>query len=229
MTTLLQLRTGARQRADMSDDSGAVPDTELTEYVNEANSELYDLITDADEARLFAVNATKPQQVGDYSFRLPQNFFRMVSVDVLVDNYYRAAVPADPAEFAQLAKNRTGSNREYRPKYLTRQDYNTGEWFIFVFPAPTEDTLVITYWPRPAKLTLDSDKINDDESFAEFIKIGAAIRMLNKVERDATALVFARKRLEKRIRKNIYATDFNHPRVVRDLSDRSGFGVTRTW
>jgi hypothetical protein len=48
--------------------------------------------------------------------------------------------------------------------------------------------------------------------------------MLNKVERDATALLLARKQLQKRIREAVYASDFNSPRMIRDIAHRYGFG-----
>ena len=76
--TLLQLREGSRARADMIYDSDAIDDQEVNSYVNESYHELFDLITAADDARQFTVNATIPPQVGDYSFRLPYDFYRVV-------------------------------------------------------------------------------------------------------------------------------------------------------
>lgn len=227
--TLVQLRDGARQRADMILDSDAVPDLEANQYINEAYHELYDLITAADEAKLFAVNATKPPQVGEYSFRLPSDFYRLVSVHVRRDGRYAKATPADSSSYAELAANRDNGSVRYRYEYLVRWDINTGERFVFVFPAPTSDTLAITYWPQPKELSLDSESLDNPASWLEFVMVAAGVRMLNKVERDSTALLFAKRQLGKRIQKAVYATDFNFPRTVRDFTPRSAFGGLPPW
>lgn len=218
--TLTQLRLGSRDRADMTQDSDSVDDAELNEYVNEAYHELYDLITSVDDARQFAVNATKPPSVGDYSFRLPYDFYRLVSLHVRRGAVYIPGLPADPAQYAELADNRSAQTP---PRYFVRWHINTGERFVFVFPAPTTDDLAITYFPQPKELSLDSDSLDNPASWLEFVMIGAAIRMLNKVERDATALLLAKRQLETRIRKAVRASDFNSPRMIRDIDYRYGY------
>jgi len=218
--TLSQLREGARQRADMTEDSDAIADAEANRYVNEAYHELYDLITSADDARQFTVNAPKPPQVGTHSFRLPNDFYRVVSVHVRRGEYYVPALPADPSRYAELADN---TSEVGAPKYFVRWDINTGERFVFVFPAPTPETLAITYWPQPAELSLDSDSVDNPASWLEFVMVAAGIRMLDKVERETTAQLLAKRQLETRIRKAVYASDFNSPRMIRDVAHRYGF------
>jgi hypothetical protein len=222
--TLLQLREGARQRADMMSDSGAVSDVEANQYINEAFHELYDIITAADEAKLFTVHATKPPQVGPNSFRLPSDFYRLVSVHISRDGRYVRALPADASETAELVSNRANSNTRYRYEYQIRWNINTGERFVFVFPAATTDTLAITYWPQPKELSIDSESLDNPASWLEFVMVAAGVRMLNKVERDATALLLAKRQLGKRIQKAVYSSDFNFPRTIRDYSSRQGFG-----
>ena len=219
--TLKDLRNGARERSDMVSDSGAVGDVEVNTYVNEAYHELFDLITSADDARQFTVNATIPPQVGKFSFRLPNDFYRIVSLHVRRGEFYIPGIPAGSSEYAELADN---WNDWARPKYFIRWNINTGERFVFVFPAPTPEELAITYWPQPAELSLDSDSLDNPASWLEYVMVSAAIRMLNKVERDATALVLAREQLKKRIREAVFASDFNSPRVIRDVAHRYGFG-----
>jgi hypothetical protein len=219
--TLSQLREGARQRADMTYDSDAIDDIEANGYVNEAYHELYDLITSADDAKQFAVNATVPPQVGEHSFRLPFDFYRLVSLHVRIGGHYVPGLPADPAQYAELAIS-TYVNAP--TKYFVRWDINTGERFVFVFPPPNSEDLAMTYFPQPKELSLDSDALDNPASWLEYTMVSAAIRMLNKVERDATALLLARKQLEARIRKAVYASDFNSPRMIRDVAYRYGFG-----
>ncbi len=227
--TLVELRNGARDRSDMAYDSDAVSDLEVNDYINQAYHELYDAITAADEARLFTVNATKPPQVGQYSFRLPNDFYRLVSVHVHSGERYSRAMPADPSQYADLASNSSNGSASYSYQYFVRWHINTGERFIFVFPAPTSDTLAITYWPQPQELSIDSDSVDNPASWLEFVMVAAGVRMLNKVERDATALLLAKRQLEKRIQKAVYGSDFNYPRVVRDYTRPTSFGGLLPW
>ena len=213
----------------MMSDSGAVSDLEANQYINEAYHELYDIITVADEAKLFTVHATKPPQVGTNSFRLPTDFYRLVSVHINRDGRYVRAIPADPSETAELVSNRTNSDTRYRYEYQVRWNINTGERFVFVFPPPTSDTLAITYWPQPKELSTDSESLDNPASWLEFVMIAAGVRMLNKVERDATALLLAKRQLEKRIQKAVYASDFNFPRTIRDYTSRNAFGGVYEW
>jgi hypothetical protein len=145
----------------------------------------------------------------------------MVSVHVLREDQYVPALPADPAQFAELADNVTPYAA---PQYFVRWDINTGERFVFVFPAPAPEELAMTYWPQPTTLDLDSDSLDNPASWLEFVMVSAAIRMLTKVERDATQLLLAKKQLEQRIKKAVYASDFNGPRTIRDVAYRYGFG-----
>ena len=227
--TLSQLREGARQRSDMEYDSGAVSDLEVNQYINEAYHDLYDLITAADEARLFTKNATQPPKVGDYAFQLPSDFYRLVSLHVYQDGRYTPSVPADPSEYPELAAASDYSATKFQHRYFVRWDINTGERLVFVFPAPSSETLAITYWPQPKELSVDTESLDNPASWLEYVMVGAAIRMLNKVERDATALLLLHRGLGKRIQKAVYATDYNYPSVVRDLSYRDGYGNFRSW
>lgn len=211
----------------MAHDSGAISDSEANGYINEAYHELYDLITLSDEARLFTVNATKPPKLGQFSFRLPSDFYRLVSVHVLRENKYVPATPADPSRYAELADNVGTSDR--RHQYYVRWNINTGERTLFVFPAPTSETLALTYWPQPKELSTDSDSIDNPASWLEFVMVAAAIRMLDKVERDPTAQILAKRKLEKRIQQAVYASDFSYPRTIRDLSRSYTDGEYTRW
>jgi hypothetical protein len=225
--TLRQLREMARSRADMTEDSDAVSDDELNEYINEAYHELYDLITVADEARLFAVNAQELPQVGTtHEFALPPNFYRLVSLHVMKAGRYQPGYPADPSSYAELAS--AGDNLSgYR--YFVRWNINTGMRSLFVFPAPTSETLAITYWPTPRELSLDTQMLDNPASWLELVSVGAAIRMLDKVERDATALLLAKRRLEARIQKAVYASDYHRPRVILDSVPTRAFSGVTEW
>jgi len=204
----------------MTNDSAAISDLLANEFVNDTWHELYDLIVSADDAKLFAQNATNPPKVGTYSYRLPYDFYRLVSLHTRRGEYYIPGIPADPAEYAELADNWY----EYtRPKYFVRWNINTGERFVFIFPEPQEE-VAITYFPQPKELSLDTDSLDNPASWLEFVVVGAAIKMLVKIERDASALMYAHGQLTDRIEDSVQGMDFNGPRRIRDIAYRYGFG-----
>lgn len=217
--TLLQLRQDSRRAAGLTTDADAVADLTVNEYINQAYHELYDLIIDADDGRIFAVNATNPPSVGSHSFRLPWDYYRLISCHVRRGESYMPAERADPSEYAELADNSHGYER---PKYFVRWNINSGEQFIFVFPEPSSEALALTYFPRPKELSLDADSLDNPASWLSFVSYGAAIKMLNQLERDASAQLIELKRLGQRIQDSVNDLDMNSPAFVRDMDGRYG-------
>jgi hypothetical protein len=215
--TLLQLRQDARRAVGLTADADAVSDLTLDEYINQSYHELYDLIIDADDGRIFAENATNPPVVGEFSFRLPGDFYRLISCHVRRGERWIPAERADASEYAELASS---VSRYHRPKYYTRWKITTGEWFIFVFPSPGTESLAVTYFPKPLELSIDSDSLDNPASWLSFVVYGAAIKMLNQLERDPSAQLMELKRLGQRIQDSVADLDMNSPAFVRDTDGR---------
>jgi hypothetical protein len=217
--TLLQLRQDSRRAAGLTVDADAVSDVTLNEYINQAYHELYDLIIDADDGRIFAVNATNPPALGSHSFRMPGDFYRLISCHVRRGERWIPAERADASEYAELASN---LSRHHRPKYYTRWRISTGEWFIFVFPEIGADKLALTYFPKPVELSVDADSLDNPASWLSFVSYGAAIKMLNQLERDAAPQLIELKRLGQRVQDSVSDIDMNSPAFVRDTDGRYG-------
>ena len=209
-------------------DSGQVSDLEWNGYVNDSWHELYDHITENDDARVFTVNATELEQVeGTPQFDLPEDYYRLVSASVLVNGRYQPAKPMPPSRYAELA-----DNIEYRGvhQYTVRRNPNTGRQAIFVLPIPSSETLAITYWPRPKLLSEDGEVLDQPASYYfEYIEEGAAIRALQKVERDTTAHHLAKRQLGTRIQKAVYGADLSYPLTMDDETGQDHFGGYRQW
>ena len=217
--TLAQLREEAYLKADLKNGASSVPTELANVFVNEAWAELYDKLIAADDGRLFAVTATVPVQVGEHSFRLPYDFKHLCSLHVRRGNYYTPGIRADAAQMAELADN------EYdwsQPRYFVRENPATGEEFVFVYPAPDEDDLSITYFPEAKYLSLDTDELANKGQRLEYVTLGTAIRMLNRIERDASQQVAAMKACEKRVVGSIHNLDMNSPKRIRELAYRYG-------
>jgi hypothetical protein len=219
--TLQELRQDARRAADLTHDSDAVNDLTLNTYINEAFHELYDIIIDADDGRIFAKNAMQLPQLGDFTFLLPTELYRLISCHVLMGSSYVPAVRADPSEYAELAD---GLSHYAAPRYLLRWDINIGTQFLAIFPAQTTETVAITYFPRPKTLSSDGEFIDLPASWISFISWGAAIKMLTQLERDASAHFIELRRLAQRVEDSVGDLDMNSPAVVRDSTNRNRGG-----
>lgn len=218
-TTLLQLRNDAYLKADLANDSGSIPTALATTYVNEAWRELYDLIVSMDDARIFAINAEVPVAVGRFSLRLPNDFYHLCSLHVRRGEDYLPAIAADPAQYAELA---VASNRTPRgaPQYFLRENPTTGEDFVFLFPETPVADVAITYFPRPPVLQAPEDTIADKGGRAEFVSLGAAIRMLQKLDRDTSQIKDQQNEVRHRLHNAITNRDLNNPSQIRDIAYR---------
>ena len=217
--TLKQLREDARRTAGLTADSDAIEDLTLNEYINQSWAELYDLVIDADDGRIFAVNATNPPSVGEHSFRLPMDFYRLISCHVRRGEHYVPAERAESSEYATLADNWHSLGQ---PKYYVRRDPNTGEHFIFVFPEPASVSLAITYFPQPKELSADADSLDNPARWLSFVNYATAVKMLNQLERDPSGQLIELKRVGQRIADAVGDLDLNSPAVVRDIEGRGG-------
>lgn len=220
LKTLADLRTDVRNRADLHEDGGAIQLSELDNYINQGYSELYDLMIQADDARTFTKNATVPIPVGPFSFRLPNDFYRLVSLHVRRGGGWELAQRADSSEYAELADN-TQTPQLNIPKYFTRWHPATGERFVFVFPEQKPEDVAITYFPQPPRLEVEGDSVDNPADWLNFVTLTAAISCMVKIERDPQALIFEKKEAAKRIKKAVAGLDMAHPFKVRRTRSRS--------
>jgi hypothetical protein len=80
--------------------------------------------------------------------------------------------------------------------------------------------LAVTYFPKPLELSIDSNSLDNPASWLSFVVYGAAIKMLNQLERDPSAQLMELKRLGQRIQDSVSDLDMNSPAFVRDTDGR---------
>lgn len=219
LKTLLELRTGSRQRADLEEDGNVIDDVEANDYVNESVAELWDLVVEGDGAQLFAKNAPILTKTGDNSYILPSDFYKLVSVSYSTGGEYVQGQPFDSAETAVVAANPpTPENFVYslRLGTLALEDH------IFTFPALDEDKLAVVYIPESPILSADTDSVDGINYFHSFVMYSAASKMVDKVGLDSTHLLLRLRRLEERIRHHIRTLDGHYPAVIREVSSHIG-------
>jgi len=193
--SLLELRTQARQVADMEDNE-FISDTELNNYINFAIAELHDILVSSYGEDYF-LNEISGQTVSNTNaYDLPSDFYKLKGVDVKLNG-------SDYASLNQF-------NFNERNKY---EDF--GSWTLLGISniryrvmgnkirfTPTPDANVdyrLWYIPKATKLVADEDTLDDINQYSDMIILSAAIKMLMKEESDTTALSNEKMRIISRI------------------------------
>lgn len=191
--TLLQLRTQARQRADM-EKSLLVSDTELTAYVNSSIAELHDLLISAYESDYSISSNSFNTTAGTDTYALPSDFYKLRGVDITVNSTVQNLQPFNFNE-----RNVNQNQGWFIPGSAIPRYRTVGNNLVF---SPKPDGAVpvkLWYIPVATKLVSDTDELSDLNQFAEYVIIDAAIKMLIKEESDVTVLMASKAAMVQRI------------------------------
>jgi len=201
-TTLLSLRTRARERADMVN-SQFIGDGELTTYINMGMLELYDMLVHANED-YFTTSTTLTISAGANTAALPASFYKLRGLDYLLNGSY-VNVPLfnfqdrNRASSRNIWSNLLGDGRRYRvfADNILIQDIDNAAGTYRAWYIPALSYLVNTTDILPSSLS----KFGWDE----YIVLFAAERMLSKEESDTAEVRAQRSELANRI--TMLATD----------------------
>lgn len=221
MTSLAQLQTESRQRADM-ENSEFVTDSELTTYINRSYRKLYDLLVSKFND-YFIVSPENPPQftlaAGEATFDLPENFYKLVGVD-------RSTGGND---WYVLRPFNFEDRNSRRNVYLYRGLYPTVRYRIIgnILRFMPEDQAVGTYryWyvPKFTPLVESTDELDINcDIWSEYIVVDAAIKMLQKEESDVSVLKVEQAELVRQIEEMAANRDVGEPERVTDIT-RSGY------
>lgn len=224
--TLLQIKTRARQKADM-ENSNYIGDPELLNYINEALYTWYDIMVSAYE---------------DYFLPAEPLLFTLpVGTDGLQD------LPADFYKLAGLDRNiSTGSTDRFYPMKKTpwRGRTNTENTFRYALTANVtyrifKDKIQMTpkdsangnyqlwYIPTATPFVTDTDSIDTVNGFENLLIVDVAIKMLAKEESDPSLLLMERERLTDALNEMRIDRDINEgERIEETFDSREGYGPT---
>ena len=199
--------------------------TEVVKYINEGISDLYSIKLDADNAKLYALNGPQLQVAGDFSWTLPSNFERLVSISINIAGNMYPALPADVADFPLLAANPPD---EKAARYFQREGFGDGVKELYIFPSGISNTkIAYTYIPSPPALSLGTDQFHGTQDELEYVETYAAIKVAQKEESDTQDLQARRAQLQVRIRNATKDKDSNTVKRVRNLRLRGHLGRSR--
>jgi len=222
--TLAQLRTRARQRADM-ENSGFISDSELNTYINASYAELYDLLVSRYGDDYFVsspYSITTTVNVDTYS--LPSDFYKLLGVDYKLDSSNWASLRK--FEFSDRNLYQNGS-----VLYINVLRYRILGSNLKFTPMPKgNEVLRAWYIPLPVALASDSDSFSGINGFEEYIVIDAAIKMLAKEESDTSEMFNEKLAIKLRIEQMANDRDVGQAATVQDTENMSNniyFGAYR--
>lgn len=220
--SLLQIRTQARQRADMVK-SKFVSDAELNGYINNSIAELHDLLITSygDDYYMESVEFSAIQDQLDYdlpngtNYSSAKKFYKLRGVDVKSSangewtNVKRFNFNKRNEDVNNFAWNLMGNPyMEYRL---------VGSKVRFNRKPDGQMQFRLWYHPVAQKLSADTDVFDDINGYIEYVIVDAAIKMMQKEESDVTVLAAQKAALTKRIVDSAQNRDANEPESVTDI------------
>lgn len=211
--TLLNLRTQARQRADM-ESSTFVSDSELNGYINASIAELHDILVQSYGSDYFLQSYQFTTVSGTDSYNLPSNFYKIHIVGAKIDSSnYKKVNQFNLNElyrYTDVAVWASWSLPSVRYRLV-------GNKIVFT-PKPTSATdIEIWYTPVATTLSSDSDQFADMDQYAEYVVVDAAIKMMQKEESDVSVLMAQKQALKQRIEEASQNRNAGDPESISDV------------
>ena len=209
--TLVQLRTRARERADMVN-SSFITDSELNGYISASYAELYDILVQS--GLIYFTPSTQTITAnGSETYALSSDYYGTIRVDRLDGGDY---LPLE--EYMIMERHRHENNGGNDASVYSVQGSN-----ISLLPAPSSGTYRHTYIPAPADLTASADSATVDgvSGWEEYIVVDAARKMLQKEESSTTGVERDLLRLKERIEEMAQNRAWSTPRRIVDVRGNS--------
>lgn len=182
--TLSSMRVDAQSRADMVN-STFITTAEWNRFINNAYTDLYDLLTQKYQDTYFAQPPYQFTFDGTSQFiTLPPDFYKLLGIDLAV------ALPdwwVTLQTFPFAERNRFAL-RNFQSFYgLSNLRYRLiGNQLMFTPIPAAGQTARAWYIPRITPLVLDTDTIEDISGWDQFVVVSAVIDALGKEESDTT-------------------------------------------
>lgn len=213
LVTLASLKEQARERADQVN-SNFVSDSELVRYLNASIKKLYDKLVAAygDDYYLAAPYDLTTDGTAS-SYDLPDDFYKLVGVDVLIGGQAYTAVK--PYMFDE--------RNQYRAPYFTLRStdnafkYRLQNNSLNFIPTPSAGkTFRIWYTPICTPLAVDADSFDFINGWEEYPIIDTAIKMMSKEESDTSELRAQLREMDERLVKMKKNRDLGSPARITD-------------
>lgn len=211
--TLAELRTRARQRADM-EESQFVSDSELNGYINNSIAELHDILVQSYNTDYYISSYEFTTTVGQDAYDLPEDFYKLRGVDAALNG--TDSFTLRPFNFNE--RNRFKNFGVWNILGIANIRYRIlGNQLKFT-PVP-DGTTEVTLWyvPVATELVADTDELKDFNGYNEYIVIDAAIKMAQKEESDVSVLAAQKAAIIDRLNAAAQNRDIGSSESVSDI------------
>ena len=218
--TLAEIRTAARQRADMTE-SQFVTDSEFNFYINGSYAELYDLLIQAYGNDYFA-KTHEFQTTDDVDlYDLPADFYKLLGVDLRISPGADGFISIRPFTFSERNRYATANAQTWIGVTNLRYRLNGNKFWLTPSPAQGQG-IRLWYVPRVVALTSDTQEVDGYSGWLEYVVVDAAIKAMQKEESDIRVLLAQKEALIKRINSASQNRDAGNPATVADVQFTSG-------
>lgn len=189
--TLVQLIADVRQRADLVS-SQFVTDLEITEYLNQSATDLYDLKVAARGQDYYEATYAITTVAGTPTYALPPDFYQMITVETDVGGFKVVMVPFMRTEHGKYS----------------------------FLPLSGGRSITLYYVPACPRLVSSGDTFDGVNGWEELIVVDAAMKCLEKEESDVSALMARKAMLTERIQAMAPERDAGMPERVQAIRNR---------
>ena len=207
--TLLQLRDRARQRADAENDSGWVSDAELTSYVNESYTWVYELLVKSGES-WFESTQTIATVSGTVTYDLPNDFYATIGVSRVDGSTLRSIPNFMAAERNRYFNMQGGTPIAYRI---------VGQSIELLPTAGGVHSIQHRYVPTPVNLAFDTDTLDGVMGWEELVILNVAIKMGIKEESNVEPLVLAQQMFLDRLSEMVENRELAESHTIFDVEE----------
>lgn len=220
MVTLTDLITSVRQRSDM-EFSDFVTDPEITAYINNSASELYDILVSRFED-YYTLDPVPFTISSGNSYLLPADFYKLRGLDLSLGS----------GEFVNVRnfmfnERNNDSNAAKLSIVQCPQRYRVMGNKLIISPVDQAvGSYQLWYIPQCPKLVNPTDTLDTISGWEEYVIVDAAIKCLQKEESDVNVLLLQKQALIKRIESMAQNRDVDQPERITDVhaTDYSGRG-----
>lgn len=241
-TTLLILRTTARQEADMVN-STFVTDAEFNTYIASSQQELYDLLVQKYGNDYYSALDTtgKPYYIttdgvkdhfplpdGSATYKMPDTtttapaFYKLLGVDLFTNGTQASsAVTCYPFTYAERNKFATPNLPAGGGRGSLQYRLEAG--YLWLIPLPANgQTVALRYVPRLTPVAADADIADGVSGWEEYVVIDAAMKAMAKEESDVSVLMARKQAMLSRIEMAAENRDAGSPATVADVRGDGG-------
>ena len=197
-TTLAQLITRVRQRADMVG-SAFVSDAEIVDYINVAMAEIHDLLVDKYED--YYVSTTTYTLPGGNPGTLPATFYKALGVD-----FDSGGVSYRLKRYSFHERNMYNSPGAVAARIADTRYAIQGNQIKFIPDPTTSGTVTLHYVPEAQRFSSGSTSATIvslapamANGYEEYVVVDAAIKCLLKEESDVQPHMVYKEQLRKRL------------------------------